>query len=126
MTDPGPRILVIDDEQHQLDTVCRGLHLYGYRCQGVASVDEALDALASQNGDAFDLALTDLTMPGRSGLEFIERAQERYPSLPIVVVTGLAASVELATVRAKNLPLLHKPFGPDALDTTIRQALGLD
>ena len=124
MTEAPARILVIDDEQHQLDTVCRGLLLYGYDCQGVLSVEAALDALASPEDDGYDLVLTDLTMPGRSGLELIEQVREQWPDLPIVVITGLAATEETRLVRQKNIPLLKKPFDPDTLDLTLRRALG--
>ena len=117
------RILVIDDEQDQLDTVCRGLTLYGYDCQGVLSVAAALEILENNDGEGVDLVLTDLTMPGRSGLELIERVRKQWPALPIVVITGLAASEEVGTVRGWNIPLLQKPFGPDTLDATIRRAL---
>jgi DNA-binding response OmpR family regulator len=123
MTTPRPRILVTDDEQHQLDTVCRGLLLYGYDCQGVLSVAAALDALKREDGAGFDLVLTDLTMPGRSGLELIERVRAAWPDLPIVVITGLAATAELGIVREQQIPLLSKPFSPDTLDATIRRAL---
>jgi len=123
MGNPFLRILVVDDEQHQLDTVCRGLNLYGYRCDGVLSVEAALKSLAGENGDRFDLLLTDLTMPGRSGLELIERVQEQKPGLPIVVITGLAQTVEIDVVRGLGIPILTKPFDPDTLDVTIRRVL---
>ena len=42
-----------------------------------------------------------------------------------MVSTGLAASAELAAVRRYKIPVLRKPFGPDALDTAVRQALGV-
>ncbi len=129
-TTPRPRILVVDDEQHQLDTVCRGLLLYGYDCQGVLSVAAALDALNAQDGaddgGGFDLVLTDLTMPGSSGLELIERVRAAWPQLPIVVITGLAATAELGIVRELQIPLLAKPFSPDTLDATIRRALAVE
>lgn len=118
-----PRILVIDDEQHQLDTVCRGLQLYGYHCQGVLSVKAALDELGSDRGHEIDLVLTDLTMPGRSGLDLIEGVQKRWPSLPIVVITGLAQTAEVGIVREMGIPLLSKPFDPDTLDAALRRAL---
>lgn len=123
LSTPRPRILVIDDEQHQLDTVCRGLLLYGYDCLGVLGVSAALDALADDDGAGFDLVLTDLTMPGRSGLELIERVRATWPALPIVVTTGLAATAELGIVRELQIPLLAKPFSPATLDATIRRAL---
>ncbi len=125
-SEPVPRILVIDDEQHQLDTVCRGLLFYDYACHGVLSVEAGLDALASQEDDGYDLVLTDLTMSGCSGLELIEQVQEQWPDLPIVVITGLAATVETRLVRQKNIPQLKKPFDPATLDATLRLALGRD
>jgi DNA-binding response OmpR family regulator len=118
-----PRILVVDDEPHQLDTVCRGLLLYGYGCQGVLSVTAALDALARQEDHGYDLVLTDLTMPGRSGLELIEQVRADWPDLPIVVITGLADTDETVMLRQKNIPLLRKPFDPDTLDAILRQTL---
>ena len=54
MADSSPRILIVDDEQHQLDTVCRGLRLYGYRCEGVLSVDAAIDTLTRMTLGAED------------------------------------------------------------------------
>src|SRR5512142_3037361 len=87
---PEPRaVLVIDDEA----TVCRSvdkiLTRCGYRVQAVPSVAAALDLL--NDGNHFDLALADLMMPGVSGMAFIRMAAERWPLLPIVVVTGYAS-----------------------------------
>lgn len=119
------RILVVDDEQHQLDTVCRGLFLFGFICRGVQSVASALKSLCGAEDESFDLVLTDLTMPGSSGLELIEKLRERHPDLPIIVITGLAASQETESVREKGIPILQKPFEPDTLHAAIRTALGL-
>ena len=124
MTNPHPRILVVDDEPHQLDTVCRGLRLYGYRCRGVASVEAALEALDARDGDGYDLVLTDLTLPGRSGIDLVEHLVRNRPGLPIVVITGLAAPAEVGVLRGARLPVLPKPFEPDTLDSTLRLALG--
>lgn len=125
MTEPLAQILVVDDEQVQLDTVCRGLLFYGYRCQSVLSVEAAIAVLADHGGTSVDLVLTDLTMPGRSGIDLIERVRKDWPELPIVVFTGLATTADVEIVRKMNIPLLPKPFDPDTLDTTIRRALGL-
>jgi DNA-binding NtrC family response regulator len=126
MNDRRPRVLVIDDEQRRLDTVCRGLRLYDYHCHGVRDADAALDALTSAAGSGFDLVITDLTTPDGSGLELIERVRARWPGFPIVVITGLASTAEVGTVRRMNIPLLETPFRPDALDEAIRRALGLE
>jgi len=123
MNDGTPRILVVDDEQTQLETVCRGLFLYGYQCTGALDADAAIEQLTAPDGSDFDLMLTDLTMPGSSGIELIEEVRRRWPDLPIVVITGLAASPEVEQVADMAIPLLQKPFEPDTLDQMIRAAL---
>jgi DNA-binding NtrC family response regulator len=124
MTVSPTRVLVIDDEQHQLDTICRGLLLQGYRCSGVLGREAALDALTKGAGAGYDVVLTDLTLRGRAGLGLIDRIRRDWPDLPIVVITGLAASVEVGTVRERNISLLPIPFDADTLDATVRRALG--
>ena len=123
MTTDVKKILVVDDESHQLDTVRRGLFLYGYESEGVESADEAVALLFGSEGSPFDLIITDLTMPGRSGLSLIEQIQEKLPDLPIVVITGLAATAEVEWVQKRGLPILQKPFEPDDLDKIIRSQL---
>jgi len=117
------RILVVDDEQHQLDTVCRGLFLFGFVCKGARSVADALEQLRSGEEAGFDLVLTDLTMPGGSGLELIDRVREEFGDLPIVVITGLARTAEIDAIRRRGIPILKKPFEPDTLHRTVRRAL---
>lgn len=112
---------MVDDEQHQLDSVCRGLRLYGFDAHGVHRVDAAIERLAA--GDHFDLLITDLTMPGRSGLDLLQRVRQDWPGLPVLVTTGLAETHEVRAVRALGVPLLGKPFGPDELDAAVRGAL---
>ena len=116
------KILVVDDEKTQLETVCRGLFLYGFECQGALSVKEALKILA-QTPEHFDLVLTDLTMPERSGLELIEEIRKRGLRLKIIVITGLAETPELKQVRKLGIPCLEKPFQPTALVDMILRAL---
>lgn len=123
MTISLPRILVIDDEQHQLDTVCRGLFLHGYCCETAQSVEAALNRLSKD--ETFDLVLTDLTMPRRSGLELINTLRSGWPDLPIVVITGLSVGQEVESIRDMGIPLLKKPFGPETLNVFVRKALGL-
>ncbi|MCP4676212.1 MAG: response regulator [Deltaproteobacteria bacterium] len=123
MADKTPKILVVDDEPHQLDTVRRGLFLYGYESEGVQDVVSAIEMLSGPDGDSFDLVLTDLTMPGNSGIHLIEHVQKTKPDLPVIVITGLAATSEIDAVQDKGVPILQKPFEPDGLDKAIRAHL---
>ena len=78
---------------------------------------EALDRLA---GAAFDLVVTDLSMPGMTGRELAHHVRRKYPRLPIVLLTGdTDAEAERAHVDA----VVKKPFTLDHLDATIQRAL---
>lgn len=117
------RILVVDDEQHQLETIRRGLFLYGYDSVGALSAVEALEILRVKVNGRVDLMLTDLTMPEQSGLFLVKEARRLEPELPIIVITGLAATDELDRVQDMEIPILPKPFNPDHLAQAISRLL---
>lgn len=118
---PATRILVVDDEPHQLDTICRGLTLYDHACTGVHDAGEALDVL--RNSAEFAMLITDLSLPGRAGLDLVECVRREYPDLPILVLVGLNASAEIASVREKRIHQLAKPFDPDTLAAAVQRLL---
>ena len=122
MSQEKKKILVVDDELHQIETVCRGLFLYGYECRGVTSVDEALAILKSDTPT--DLLITDLTMPEQSGMSLIMATRKAYPKLPVLVITGLAATEETDQVVSLQIPMLQKPFDPQTLVDAIEKQLG--
>ena len=115
------RILIVDDEPHQVETVCRGLFLCGYECRGVTGVPEALALL--NDGYRADLVLTDLTMPEQSGIALIKATRAQFPGLPILVMTGLAETDDTARVTALGIPMLQKPFDPETLAHAIETVL---
>jgi CheY-like chemotaxis protein len=115
-------VLVMDDEP----TVCRSvekiLQRCGYEVSAVPSVQGALDLL--EQGRRVDLVLADLMMPGVSGMEFIRIAAERWPALPVVVITGyasVASAVEATQLGAVDY--LAKPFTPGELEATVSAAI---
>ena len=117
-------VLVVDDEADQLETLRRGLFLLGMDCLTARCFAEAVSQLTGPGGERVDLLLTDLSMPGRSGAELIERARATRPELPVLVVTGLALSPEAMAIRARGIPFLRKPFTPDQLGAAIEALLG--
>ena len=123
MNEHTQRILVVDDEPHQLETICRGLHLFGYDCEGALNVKEAVERLTGEEAGSFDLVLTDLTMPGGSGIDLIRTLRGDHPDSPVVVITGLTNTDEVEAVRAMGIPMLKKPFEPDTLDRALQAAL---
>ena len=115
------KILVVDDEPVQLETICRGLRLYGHHCLQAINGTAALEVLAGPEGASVELLLTDLTMPDTTGYQLIQEVTRTRPGLPIVVFTGLHSSPDLGAVREGGIPVLQKPFGPDALMNIIRK-----
>lgn len=80
------RILVIEDQEQIRDLLVRFLQSQGYDANGA---ENGLDGLFFLEQWPADLVTVDLNMPEMGGHEFIERAVERWPSLPIVVVSGV-------------------------------------
>jgi DNA-binding NtrC family response regulator len=114
------KILVVDDESVQVESISRGLFLFGHEVVPALSSAEAEAVLRGSEGAEIDLLLTDMTMPGQSGLGLIDLAKEIRSDLPVVVITGLTTSPDVDEVKRRGIPVLGKPFAPDELDRTIR------
>jgi two-component system sensor histidine kinase/response regulator len=102
------RLLVVDDEAAQVEALCRTLEDEGYSVKGFTGARAALAALSA---GAFDIVLTDLTMPGMDGIAFLNAAREIDPQLAGIVMTGhgtLTTAVE--AMKAGALDYILKPF----------------
>jgi signal transduction histidine kinase/CheY-like chemotaxis protein len=93
----------------------------GLEAEHVLSADDALEVLEAR-ADEFDVVLTDIVMPGsRTGLELAARVAERWPDLPLVLMSGYAP--ELQRAMAAGLVVLPKPCSPVALGAALERAL---
>jgi signal transduction histidine kinase/ActR/RegA family two-component response regulator len=120
----GERVLVVDDDAMLLQFVTRTLERAGYRVLGAATPDEALRAYSLAEADPFRLVLTDVVMPGLSGVELAHRLLNRGGDVAIVFMSGQVSLDYLQqTFRGATFEVLAKPFRPDALLRTIRAAL---
>src|SRR5256886_4746729 len=116
------RILVVDDEEAIREIVASMLGSAGYACKQAGSGMEALAVLTS--GDEFELMLSDLMMADLDGIGLLERTKEKYPDMPVVMVTAVHdISVALAAIRNGAYDYLLKPFERDQLLATVRRAL---
>jgi putative nucleotidyltransferase with HDIG domain len=119
---PNDRILVVDDEETIREIVCSMLNGAHFQTRQAANGLEALSILES--GDEFDLVLSDLMMAEMDGIALLERAKERYPDMPIVMVTTVHdISVALQAIRNGAYDYLPKPFEREQLLATVRRAL---
>lgn len=114
-------VLVIDDEQIVHDSVRRILEQEGYVVDGAFRVDQALEKLAKQ---PYDLVLTDLMMPDRSGMEVVEAVARDHPDTGLVMFTGFATvDSAVQSMKLGALDYLPKPFTPDELLIVLQRAL---
>jgi len=119
---PAERILVVDDEETIREIVCSMLTSCNYQCRQAASGNEALALLES--GEEFELMLSDLMMAGLDGNGLLEKTKEKFPDMPVVMVTAVHdISVALAAIRNGAYDYLLKPFEREQLLATVRRAL---
>lgn len=109
------RVLNIDEDRNQLETIGRGLMLMGHDVVSTTDENEALQLLERPGEMPVDLLLTDLTEPGAPGHRVVERARVFHPGLPIVALTGLLVTPDVRTLRRLGVRLLKKPFDPAQL-----------
>jgi putative nucleotidyltransferase with HDIG domain len=116
------RILVVDDEEAIREIVASMLSSAGYACKQAGSGMEALAVLTS--GEEFELMLSDLMMADLDGIGLLERTKEKYPDMPVVMVTAVHdISVALAAIRNGAYDYLLKPFEREQLMATVSRAL---
>jgi putative two-component system response regulator len=115
------RILVIDDEDVIRRLMMEILESAGHEVTGAETADRALSLLEA---DEFDLVVSDVVMPGLSGLELVEAARSRRASLPIVLVTGAGTYDTLSQALTRGAAgLVTKPFAHAELQNAVRDAL---
>lgn len=115
------RILVVDDEPAARVLLCRILQEHSYECIEADGVDSAIEALARQE---VALVITDLDMPGKSGLELVTNVNQSRPDVGIVMVTGRGSpEIGRFALRAGASGYLSKPVQADDVAVTVFNAL---
>ena len=115
----GPLVLVVDDDARLREFVRVNLELEGYSVREAKGAEEALAAIEDQ---APELVLLDVVMPGVDGWQMLQRMQERYGSIPVIMFSGQvdersATQAEERGARA----FVGKPFDPQQLIERAKQ-----
>ena len=116
-------LLLIDDDPNTLASLARAFRLAGHEatvCDNASRVGELV------RGEHFDLILSDVVMPGKSGMELLEELKKAGVQTPIVLISG-QANIEMAVkaTRLGALDFLEKPLSTDKLLLTVENALKL-
>ncbi len=116
-------LLIVDDDANTLASLSRAFRLAGHEATVCDSAARALELARAQ---PFDLILSDVVMPGKDGLSFLEDLKNLGVTSPVVMISG-QANIEMA-VRATRLgavDFLEKPLSTDKLLLTVENALKL-
>ncbi len=115
------RILIVDDEAKLRTLIAMALEAEGWETLEAGSGEEALHVLEK---NSFDVLITDIRMPGISGLELLKKAKGLSPSLEFLVMTAYAdAATGVEAMRSGALEYLIKPFEMDELTLLVKTAI---
>ena len=116
-------ILVVDDEESNLNAMKKILEQEAYR---VVTAKMATNALAVFRRQAFDLVLTDLRMPGVSGLELFRAIRSENSSVPVVILTAYGTVNDaVEAMKLGAFDFVTKPFFPEVVRLKVERALEL-
>lgn len=117
------RLLIVDDEEEIRATLAQYFGSVGYAVEGAASAAEALEKLSR----GFDVVLTDIKMPGTSGIDFLQEARRRNPKVGIFLMTGYPTLDTVIDAKQYGaVAYFRKPLKLGEVDSRLRAFLGDD
>lgn len=116
------KILIVDDNPHMSSLLSDILEFFDYGAVGAQDGEEALTVLGKVS---VDLVITDLKMPRMGGLDLLRTIKDKFPGLPVVVITGFGTdSSESDAYAAHADGFLAKPFKVDQIKSLLKKHLG--
>lgn len=113
-------IIIVDDDPYVLESVSRLLIESSYHTISCSNGEEAV-AQALKND--VDLILTDIKMPGISGIQLLDKIHAIYPKMPVILMTGYAElEIAIDAIKRGAFDFIIKPYNPDYLLHTIVKA----
>ncbi len=115
-----PKILVVDDDDAIRDTLY-DLLSEQYVCQ---TAETAEKALARLEADEYDVVLTDISMPGLSGLELLGHIRQKYSKTPVIIISGISDQEHAqGLIRLGAFDFLLKPFRLEVVEKSVQRAV---
>lgn len=115
------QVLIVDDEVYIQEILKVTLEDAGFECAVASDGEAALSALASQN---FDLAFTDIRMPGKKGTELLADIKAVYPNVVVIIITAVdSASTAIQSMHLGAYDYLIKPFNLEQVLLSAHRAL---
>lgn len=114
------RVMLVDDEDILVQLGTRVMERLGHTVEGFTDPKKAVESLHARP-EAYDLILTDYSMPSLSGLELAAIVAEEVPELPVVLVTGYGDVGQDGGLPSSIKKLLPKPFTIDELRDVLKE-----
>ena len=116
----SPRILIVDDER-EITEILADLLSEQYNCQTAGSAEQALAGLRESE---FQLVISDITMPGMSGLDMIPHVKSMSPNTVVVMISGMqTVESAIGALRLGAFDYLMKPFDLRQVEAVVKRAL---
>ena len=77
----------------------------------------------SRESDDIDMVLSDVTMPGMTGIDLSYQIRELYPSMPVAIVSGDVSELERSIIGRADVPFIKKPFHAESLYSAVKEAI---
>ena len=120
LTSETPRILIVDDED-EIRQILLELLSAQFNCEGSSTAEEALDRLGKSQ---FELVISDITMPGMSGLDMIPHVKSVSPDTVVVMISGMqTVESAIGALRLGAFDYLMKPFDLRQVEAVVKRAL---
>lgn len=117
----GKRILIVEDQPDVREVLSRFSRLLGCVVTSAEDGQVAWDLVRLAAAPPFDLVVTDSRMPRLSGRSLVERLRERFPTIPILRITGDFGVFDEPPIP--GIRLLNKPFSLDAFTEALEESL---
>ena len=115
------RILIVDDEMTIRRLLLQKLSRQGYNCEEAVSVEHALDKMRSH---PVELAILDIKLPGRSGVDLLEEIKTRYPGTAVIMTTAVTeTSMAIECMKQGADDYICRPFNLDELILSVDKSL---
>jgi len=115
------RILIVDDEEAVRNLLKQILEREAYECEVAEDAEKAIDCLSER---LFDLVLSDVAMPGKSGIELLEEIKIKYPNIATLLISGHADKKTASSAILKGaIDFLVKPFQRDQVLISVSNCL---
>nr|HEX4318836.1 response regulator [Kofleriaceae bacterium] len=119
------RILLVEDDREMRVLLARHLRRNGYEVieawDGIAALARLGDAICACGRSGFDVMVSDVRMPGHSGLELLHELRRCDWAMPVVLITAFATNAMHDEAKKLGAHMLDKPFEFEALTTTLEQ-----